>query len=334
MILDKYVIISPEFGLEKGGIQTWAYYIYKLLKERAKDVSSFGVRELSILSIGHFFRTILFANKYILMTWKMSLFIYPLLYWNKKTFYIFIHGNDFLNLNFIYDRILKHILSRNNVLVISNSNFITNLFENHYKYKADLTCYPFIDTHVNMDIDNDERDMSFFTVTRLVRRKNIHSVIRAIYELSLENVHVKYYIAGEGPEKEYLKKLVVSFHLEDSVIFLGKISEKEKEIYLKRVSYFILPSLFDEKNASIEGYGIVYIEANLYGLPVISGNTGGMPEAVINNVTGLVTDGSVSEIKDAIIKIQKMKYDKKAIISFARKHDYRSQNNFWILITK
>lgn len=59
----------------------------------------------------------------------------------------------------------------------------------------------------------------FFTVTRLVRRKNIHSVIRAIYELSLENVHVKYYIAGEGPEKEYLKKLVVSFHLEDSVIF-------------------------------------------------------------------------------------------------------------------
>lgn len=63
------------------------------------------------------------------------------------------------------------------------------------------------------------KEICLFYCNKTCQKKNIHSVIRAIYELSLENVHVKYYIAGEGPEKEYLKKLVVSFHLEDSVIF-------------------------------------------------------------------------------------------------------------------
>ena len=56
----------------------------------------------------------------------------------------------------------------------------------------------------------------------------------------------------------------------------------------------------------VEGLGIVYLEASACGLPVIAGNSGGAPDAVIPEVTGLVIDGtSTSQIADAICKLLK-----------------------------
>lgn len=54
-------------------------------------------------------------------------------------------------------------------------------------------------------------------------------------------------------------------------------------------------------NGDFEGFGIVYLEANLYGKPVIAGNSGGVSDAVVNNETGLLIDPeNISEIADAI----------------------------------
>jgi len=81
---------------------------------------------------------------------------------------------------------------------------------------------------------------------------------------------------------------------------------------------------------SIEGYGIVFIEANSYGVPVISGNTGGMKEAVINSVTGYHCNGTVLDIVDKILLAIETPFNINLIYKHALKHDYRNQLDFYI----
>ena len=123
-------------------------------------------------------------------------------------------------------------------------------------------------------------------------------VIRALATLDEPTKNkISYIVAGAGEADYYLKSLAVSEGV--PVIFTGEVSDLEKWSFLDLCDIFVMPAR--EVDGDFEGFGIVYLEANLYGKPVIAGRSGGVSDAVINQKTGLlVNPESISEIAAAI----------------------------------
>ena len=141
-----------------------------------------------------------------------------------------------------------------------------------------------------------------FTLGRLVKRKGVDKVISALKAIPEELLTgLKYFVAGVGPDEEYLKALVPD-KLKDRVVFLGELNEDEKWAWLNLCDIFIMPARNIE--GDFEGFGIVYLEANLCGKPVIAGLSGGVRDAVEPNYNGLMVDPEdENSIRDAITRL-------------------------------
>lgn len=130
------------------------------------------------------------------------------------------------------------------------------------------------------------------SVGRLVHRKGQDHLIEAMPEIldSVADAHLL--LVGEGPYRDHLHKLVKQRNLEGSVTFIGRIKYKDLPMYLCAGDIFAMPSRSRLMGLEVEGLGIVYLEASSCGLPVLAGNSGGAPDAVVQNETGLVVNGT------------------------------------------
>ena len=130
------------------------------------------------------------------------------------------------------------------------------------------------------------------SVGRLVHRKGQDCLIASMPQIlsSVPDAHLL--LIGQGPYREHLEKLVRENKLENSVTFIGRIQYKELPMYLCAGDIFAMPSRSRLMGLEVEGLGIVYLEASSCGLPVLAGNSGGAPDAVVQNTTGLVVDGT------------------------------------------
>lgn len=126
------------------------------------------------------------------------------------------------------------------------------------------------------------------TVGRLVERKGVDMVIQAFPRVLERVPGAEYAVIGEGPDRERLEELARSLGLGEKVRFLGEVSEAEKFQWYDRCSLFIMPSR--QTADSVEGFGIVFLEAGARKKPVIAGNSGGMPDAVSPGDTGYLVD--------------------------------------------
>lgn len=142
------------------------------------------------------------------------------------------------------------------------------------------------------------------SVGRLVHRKGQDRLIEAMPEIlkTVSNAHLL--LVGEGPHRDHLQKLIQKHRLEDSVTLIGRIDYKDLPLYICVGDVFAMPSRSRLMGLEVEGLGIVYLEASACGLPVLAGNSGGAPDAVVQNETGLVVDGTNNkEIADAAIAL-------------------------------
>lgn len=126
------------------------------------------------------------------------------------------------------------------------------------------------------------------TITRLEDYKGVDSMIEALRFLRDEKI--VYLVCGSGPDKERLEQLVAERDLKDKVIFCGRISDEELIEYYNRADINVLLSRYDEKTPNFEGFGLVFLEAAACGTPSLAGNTGGIPDAVIDQKTGLLVN--------------------------------------------
>lgn len=138
------------------------------------------------------------------------------------------------------------------------------------------------------EIHIERKDFILISVGRHAPRKNFHLVIQAmkILKETYPYANFKYYLIGSGPDTEKLKNLTKNLGLINEVSFLGAINDTMKKKYLKASDIFIMPSITTKK--SIEGFGIVYLEANYYKLPVIGTISGGIVEAIEHHKSGLL----------------------------------------------
>jgi len=150
---------------------------------------------------------------------------------------------------------------------------------------------------------NLENKIILFSLGRLVKRKGFDKVITAMPKVLKHVPNLVYAIAGDGPDKDYLKKLAED---KKNIIFLGKITDEEKWAWLNLGDIFIMPSR--QIKEDFEGFGIVYLEANLCSRPVIAGDSGGVRAAVEDGVNGLLVNPiNTEEIAETIIKLAKDK---------------------------
>lgn len=142
------------------------------------------------------------------------------------------------------------------------------------------------------------------SVGRLVHRKGQDKLIEALPAVlrKIPNAHLL--LVGEGPYRSHLEKLVKKFSLRENVTFAGRIMYDKLPSYLSAADVFAMPSRSRFFGLEVEGLGIVYLEASACGIPVVAGNSGGAPDAVLEGVTGLCVDGTdVDQVAGAIIKL-------------------------------
>lgn len=324
----KILLITKEYLPFKGGVANY----YHSLTENFPDKENFFVidnnkKELDKDS-GFFSWRVSFSNVYkkikkegidkILVGQILPLgsvafflsFITPIRY------DIFFHGLD-LSLALKPGRkkfLSKLIIKKADKLIAANS-FVASILSKEFPEKKNnikvvnpglsISNYNFsFDKQFLIDKYKLKNKKVLFSLGRLVKRKGFDNTIKALEKMEeVDLSDLVYFIAGNGPEKEYLKNMIPK-KLESRIIILDEISDQEKMELLFLADIFIMPA----RNIAgdYEGFGIVYLEANLFSKPVIAGLSGGVSDAVVNNLNGILIDPeNIDEIKEAILKLKK-----------------------------
>jgi phosphatidylinositol alpha-1,6-mannosyltransferase len=132
---------------------------------------------------------------------------------------------------------------------------------------------------------------TLLTVSRLAGRYKGHDVLIEALPAIRERVpDVEWVVIGDGPLRGELEGLAHARGLSESVRFLGAVEDRERDEWLRRCNVFAMPSRLPGGGVAGEGFGIVFLEAGVYGKPVVAGAVGGALDAVEDGVTGLLVD--------------------------------------------
>ena len=112
----------------------------------------------------------------------------------------------------------------------------------------------------------------------------------ALRNLKQNYPNIVYICIGDGDEEDNIKDITAELDLNPQVMFFKDITSGLKNSLLSKSNIFVMPSIINK--SSIEGFGIVYIEAAKYGIPSLGGKDGGAADAIENEKTGLICDGN------------------------------------------
>jgi phosphatidylinositol alpha-1,6-mannosyltransferase len=98
-------------------------------------------------------------------------------------------------------------------------------------------------------------------------------------------------LVGNGPYRAELGRLASRLGVADSVVFTGPVSWQDLPAYYDAADVFAMPCRTRRHGLDVEGLGIVYLEASAAGLPVIGGDSGGAPDAILPGESGYVVPG-------------------------------------------
>ncbi len=142
------------------------------------------------------------------------------------------------------------------------------------------------------------------SVGRLVQRKGQDRLIQALPAIrrSIPSAHLL--LIGEGHYRKKLETFAMKAGVQDSVTFVGRVKYRDLPRYMCVGDVFAMPCRSRFGGLEVEGLGIVYLEASACELPVVVGNSGGAPDAVLDGVTGLVVDGeNINQIAQAVTEL-------------------------------
>ncbi len=249
----------------------------------------------------------------------------------KTPYFPYVHGADFLEFKSksITKKILNLIL-KNASLIIANSNYTKNaLIGFGILERKIIVINPSVDYRKfsptlpspaggegkreggrNPEVLKENYGLKgkkvLLTVGRLVERKGHDYVIKALPDIIKEIPEIHYLIVGDGVYRSELERLSVKLNIRDFITFAGFIPDDELPEYYAMCDVFIMASREIKEKGDVEGFGIVYLEANAIKKPVIAGRSGGISDAVEDGVNGiLVNPTDEKDIARAIIKLMK-----------------------------
>jgi N-acetyl-alpha-D-glucosaminyl L-malate synthase BshA len=193
---------------------------------------------------------------------------------------------------------------------INNSDVVTSVSENLrqqtleiFNVKKEIEVVPnfidrkkysasFTDCQRSLMAEDEEKIITHISNFRKVKR--IPDVIKIFYKIQ-EKISAKLMMVGEGPEKENAERLCRTLGISDKVVFLGNSNEIDRILCFSDL--FLLPS-------ETESFGLAALEAMANKVPVISSNTGGIPEVNKHGITGYLSEvGDVDDMSKNALKI-------------------------------
>ena len=194
---------------------------------------------------------------------------------------------------------------------INKSDIVTSVSENLrqetlklFNITNEIEVIPnFIELNKNIDdssipcyrsviANEDERVVTHISNFRKVKR--IPDVIKIFHKIQ-QVIPAKLMMVGDGPEKEKAERLCQELGIQDKVIFFGNSNEIDR--ILSYSDLFLLPS-------ETESFGLAALEAMALSVPVISSNSGGLPEVNFDGISGYLSDvGNINEMAENAIKI-------------------------------
>lgn len=219
---------------------------------------------------------------------------------------------------------------------INKSDVVTSVSQNlkedtlkHFDIKNDIHVIPnFIELdkirnekHISCQrsvmAEKHERIITHISNFRKVKR--IPDVINVFFKIQ-NQIPAKLMLVGDGPERENAERFVAGLGIEDKVIFFGNSNEIDQ--ILSYSDLFLLPS-------ETESFGLAALEAMAWSVPVISTNTGGLPEVNLDGFSGYLSDvGNIDEMANRAISILKnndtLENFRKQALSQAEKFDIKN----------
>ncbi len=212
-------------------------------------------------------------------------------------------------------KLLTKIILKNSKKIITNSNFTKKEIEkigvNDNKIKMLYPCphiKPPAKDKVKKELEEKyslKNKKIILSVGRIVERKGFDMTIRSMKSVKGAVDNAIYVIAGSdsGYEKK-IKKLIKDSNCGSDIVIINNPTNDELAALYDLCSLFIMPSR--KIGSDVEGFGIVFLEANSFNKPVIGGKSGGVSDAIIDNKTGLLVDPlNIDEISGAIIRLIK-----------------------------
>jgi phosphatidylinositol alpha-1,6-mannosyltransferase len=146
---------------------------------------------------------------------------------------------------------------------------------------------------------------TFVSVCRLLEKKGVDQAIRAFVRVAAEFPDCRFLVVGEGPYRAALEAIAAECGVADKVAFAGAVAEDELVDHYVLGDVFVMPNR-RLANGDTEGFGLVFLEANACGLPVIAGSDGGSIDAVRHGANGLLVDGqSVDAVAAAMLDLRR-----------------------------
>lgn len=233
--------------------------------------------------------------------------------WFKIPLITIAHGDDFLRR---YPFKIKEYIFQNIQRTIVTNKFMRCLFLKVYNVdpnkvkvihlgvdiEKSIVKESITELRENFDISPNE--FIILTVSRFYPRKGFDTILKSIKLIIDENpnIPIKYVIIGSGEDEPRIKKLISDLNIKSNVKLLGSVNETVKNQYYKLSDVFVLVP--EVKRNSIEGFGIVYIEANFFKLPVIGARSGGVRIAIEDGKNGfLIEPKDVKSLKEKIISL-------------------------------
>lgn len=301
----RIALLTMSFPPQTGGVQTYLFELFRRLGkrhdvrivtpvagplQRVDTLRCLQPRPANLLGYWRALRRL--RPDCVVVGHAHPQLLLPAALYRKVPYLTFSYGNDYLAAQARWHRPLF------NRLLASAQPVITITHYNARRLGA-LGIHDVVVVHPGTDPKRFrpgdwgiDRARTLLTVGRLIPRKGIDTVIRSLPDLLQTFPDVVYWIAGEGPDRQRLESLVAERRLESAVRFLGRVSDSDLPDLYRRAGIFVMPVREEAGGASVEGFGIVYLEAAASGLPVVAGDSGGAAEAVKDGETGMVVTPS------------------------------------------
>ncbi|MER2009382.1 MAG: glycosyltransferase, partial [Psychrobacillus sp.] len=212
--------------------------------------------------------------------------------WGKDIF-------DFPKKNKLNEKLVRFTLSKATA-ICSTSHIMakeTNLYTNRPVYVT-----PFgVDLEKFYPKDTNETNDKIVvgTVKALEDKYGIADLVKGFAMFHKEYPNSELLITGDGPQRQEYEQLADELGISSVTTFTGKVPNTEVPAIIRSMSIFAVPSTEDS-----ESFGVAAVEAMACGVPVVVSNVGGLPEVVVKDVTGIVTDKeSPDQLAAAFIKL-------------------------------
>ena len=327
----KIVLLASEFPPQPGGIGNHAYHLASGLQANGFDVKLVcDIRSGNGQEEEQFDKTVSFEvvriprRKFILRSYldriskaysltekcdvvissgKFSLWLgaFLRLFFNRK-FVAIIHGTEISLPNKILRKVTDKSLKRFDT-VIAVSNFTATLVS-HLNLKQ-IIVIPNGFQMMPLASGNSQVNPSpvLITVGNVTERKGQHNVINTLPTLLRKFPDLKYHIVGIPTDRSKLEKLALNIEVNDSIVFHGKVSERQKSELLQQSNVFVMLSE-STKEGDVEGFGIAILEANSLGVPAIGSLGCGIEDAIKDGYSGrLIDNKNPQQFEAALVDI-------------------------------